>query len=91
MSEAFQQPTYAALTLSQVFDRIFRLMRSNFRLLVTRVRTVSPICLRVINYHQRILHEGFDIEFMMNAAGMNASAYLLAPDASGAVPQAEGA
>jgi hypothetical protein len=43
------------------------------------VGPLFPIALTLIYYDQRIRHEGFDIEWMMNAAGMNAPLPSAAP------------
>lgn len=46
----------------------------------TLVGAILPIALTVIYYDQRIRKEGFDIERMMDAAGLNATATLPAAD-----------
>jgi hypothetical protein len=38
----------------------------------TGLGPLFPIAITLFYYDQRIRHEGFDIEMMMNAAGMNA-------------------
>jgi hypothetical protein len=43
---------------------------------------LCPIAITLFYYDQRIQQEGFDIEWMMNAAGMNE----LVPDAAQALP-----
>jgi hypothetical protein len=47
------------MTLGEILDRTFQIYRSR----------IAPT---LLYYDQRIRHEGFDIEWMMHAAGMNA-------------------
>jgi hypothetical protein len=48
-----------------------------------------PIALTLIYYDQRIRQEGFDIEMMVDAAGMNASAAVTPAEAPLAVESGE--
>lgn len=51
------------------YEAVFYVLRAA---LASVLAPLYPIALTLIYYDQRIRHEGFDIEWMMNAAGMNA-------------------
>jgi hypothetical protein len=49
---------------------------------------IYPIALTLFYYDQRIRHEGFDIEQMMTAAGLNPTAAASAPAIDAPLPDA---
>jgi hypothetical protein len=59
------------------------------RLVSNFIGPVFPIALTLIYYDQRIRREGFDIEWMMNAAGMTARVTAPAAAPSIDVPESE--
>lgn len=60
------------MTLGEILDRSFKIYRQRF--LPVLVSPLYPLAVTLLYYDQRIRHEGFDIEWMMNAAGMNVPA-----------------
>jgi len=77
------------IVLSAFYDHHFGKISTAVYLLVAyllnavvsaAIGPIYPIAVTLIYYDQRIRHEGFDIEFMMNAAGLNAPVSLPAED-----------
>jgi hypothetical protein len=63
------------MTLGEILDRTFQIYWQRFGLfLLLAAFPIFRIALSVFYYDQRIRHGGFDIEMMMSAAGMKASA-----------------